>query len=57
MANDRRTAIFGDQIVDHTITKDELEPVVDPKHWQMLTWDNTSSKLSWSYNIEPIIFD
>jgi len=57
MSGDRVTAIYGDQIVDHTITKDELEPTENPTHWQMLAWNNISGKLMWAYNVEPIIFD
>jgi hypothetical protein len=54
---DRRTAIYGDQIADHTIKKEELEPETGPKHWQMLAWHNSSGKMKWLYNVPPVIFD
>lgn len=50
MANDRRTGIDGDQITDHTITKDELLIVNDPPSDKMvLGWNEQAQSFKWYY--------
>lgn len=48
---DRRTGIQGDQIVDHTVTASELEPIVAPLGFQMLQFDAVADKMVWAYLI------
>lgn len=47
MADDRGTAIFGDQIADGTITPDEFDSSNSPSDTNILSWDAVAEQMKW----------
>lgn len=44
---DRKTVIYGDQIADGTVTKDELDIANSSTDTYILSWDDATGKFKW----------
>ena len=51
MTEDRRTAIEGDQIRDHTVTPDEIEYEGTPSNYKSLIYNEITSKFKWMHQL------